>query len=348
MGLNFRKSITLIKGVKLNLSKSGPSLSFGKSGLRQSINLKGQGRTTIGIPGTGIYYTKNTNVKKLVKKGKEKIEEIGDKKKGKKAGDAEALPAAAGTAAAAKTAKNAKTTKGAAKTAAKAAPAVNPAIEENQQLVAEFEERIEAVKSVHKQSDGYIDWEVIKKGAGNNKELVPFAESVLAGDIDAYFKVIEEADPFDDLLEFGSSFEVGTDDPSILEIEFRVMSGEVIPQNKLSLKADGGLSEKPFTKSEYFDLVQDYVASTILRVARDTFALLPVQKVLIHAVDTQLNTATGNEDEITIVSVMIKRDALMTINFERIDPSDCLAGFEINEKFKKTSGFAPVDRILPD
>ncbi len=339
MGLNFRKSITLFKGVKLNLSKGGPSLSFGRSGLRQSINLKGQGRTTIGIPGTGVYYTKNTNVKKLVKQGKEKIQELSDKKKGK-AEAAAALPAAAA-------AKGTKTTKAAAAKAAPAAPAVNPELEQNQQLVAEFEERIEAVKSVHKQSDGYIDWEVIKKGAGNNKELVPFAESVLAGNIDSYFKVIAEAGPFDDLLEFGSGFEVGTDDPSILEIEFKVMSSEVIPQNKLSLKANGDLVEKPFTKSEYYELVQDYVASTILRVARDSFALLPIQKVLIHAVDSQLNTATGNEDEITIVSVMIKRDALMTINFERIDPSDCLAGFEINEKFKKTAGFAPVDRLLP-
>ena len=339
MGLNFRKSITLFKGVKLNLSKGGPSISFGRSGLRQSINLKGQGRTTIGIPGTGVYFTKNTNVKKLVKQGKEKIQELSDKKKGK-AEAAAALPAAAA-------AKGTKTTKAAAAKAAPAAPAVNPELEQNQQLVAEFEERIEAVKSVHKQSDGYIDWEVIKKGAGNNKELVPFAESVLEGNIDSYFKVIAEAGPFDDLLEFGSGFEVGTDDPSILEIEFKVMSSEVIPQNKLSLKANGDLVEKPFTKSEYYELVQDYVASTILRVARDSFALLPIQKVLIHAVDSQLNTATGNEDEITIVSVMIKRDALMTINFERIDPSDCLAGFEINEKFKKTAGFAPVDRLLP-
>ena len=339
MGLNFRKSITLFKGVKLNLSKGGPSLSFGRSGLRQSINLKGQGRTTIGIPGTGVYYTKNTNVKKLVKQGKEKIQELSDKKKGK-AEAAAALPAAAA-------AKGTKTTKAAAAKAAPAAPAVNPELEQNQQLVAEFEERIEAVKSVHKQSDGYIDWEVIKKGAGNNKELVPFAESVLAGNIDSYFKVIAEAGPFDDLLEFGSGFEVGTDDPSILEIEFKVMSSEVIPQNKLSLKANGDLVEKPFTKSEYYELVQDYVASTILRVARDSFALLPIQKVLIHAVDSQLNTATGNEDEITIVSVMIKRDALMTINFERVDPSDCLSNFEINEKFRKTTGFAPVDRLLP-
>lgn len=341
MGLNFRKSITLLKGVKLNLSKSGPSLSFGRSGLRQSINLKGQARTSVGIPGTGIYYTKSTNVKKLAKQGKEKFEELTSKKKGKGEEQA-AASAAAGTAAAAK---GAKTTKAA---AAKTASAVNPNLAQNQQLVAEFEERIEAVKSVHKQSDGYIDWEVIKKGAGNNKELIPFAESVLAGNIDSYFKVIAEAGPFDDLLDYGSSFEVGTDDPSMLEIEFRVMSDQVIPENKLSLKANGDLVEKPFTKTEYYELVQDYVASTILRVARDSFALLPIQKVIIHAVDFKLNTATGNEDEITIVSVKIKRDALMTINFERIDPSDCLGGFEINEKFKKTSGFAPVDRLLPD
>ena len=154
MGLNFRKSITLFKGVKLNLSKGGPSLSFGRSGLRQSINLKGQGRTTIGIPGTGVYYTKNTNVKKLVKQGKEKIAELSGKKKGK-AEEAAALPAAA--------AKGTKTTKAAAAKAAPAAPAVNPELERNQQLVAEFEERIEAVKSVHKQSDGYIDWEAVAR-----------------------------------------------------------------------------------------------------------------------------------------------------------------------------------------
>ena len=35
-----------------------------------------------------------------------------------------------------------------------------------------------------------------------------------------------------------------------------------------------------------------------------------------------------------------------TLNFERIDPSDCLESFESNVKFRKTAGYAPVDRIL--
>ena len=335
MGLNFRKSISLGKGLKLNLSKSGPSVSFGKSGFRQSVNLKGQARTTVGIPGTGIYYTKNTNVKNVVGAltGKK------DDAKGKKAagkGAAESK-AASGKAASAKAAK-----------AAPAAPAVNEElIAKSKAQVEEFAAGIEALKSVHKQSDGYIDWEAVANGAvGQYKELQPFAQSVLAGDIDAYFKVIAEVGPFDDLLEYGSGFEVGTDDPKMLEIEFQVKSDAIIPTQYPDMKANGEIVMKDFSKTAYYELVQDYVSSTMLRVARDTFALLPVQTVIIHAVDKVLNPATGNDEEVTVCSAKIKRDALATLNFERIDPSDCLESFESNVKFRKTSGYAPVDRVL--
>ncbi len=335
MGLNFRKSISLGKGLKLNLSKSGPSVSFGKSGFRQSVNLKGQARTTVGIPGTGIYYTKNTNVKNVVGAltGKK------DDAKGKKAagkGAAESK-AASGKAASAKAAK-----------AAPAAPAVNEElIAKSKAQVEEFAAGIEALKSVHKQSDGYIDWEAVANGAvGQYKELQPFAQSVLAGDIDAYFKVIAEVGPFDDLLEYGSGFEVGTDDPKMLEIEFQVKSDAIIPTQYPDMKANGEIVMKDFSKTAYYELVQDYVSSTMLRVARDTFALLPVQTVIIHAVDKVLNPATGNDEEVTVCSAKIKRDALATLNFERIDPSDCLESFESNVKFRKTAGYAPVDRVL--
>ena len=330
MGLNFRKSISLGKGLKLNLSKSGPSVSFGKSGFRQSVNLKGQARTTVGIPGTGIYYTKTSNVKNIVGglTGK-------DDSKGKKS------------------TKKDTAAKGSSTKAAKAAPAAKQV---NEELIAqskaqleEFAAGIEALKSIHKQSDGYIDWEAVANGAvsGQIRELQPFAQSVLAGDIDAYFRVIEQVGPFDDLLEYGSGFEVGTDDPKIMEIEFQVKSGDIIPTQYPDMKASGEIVMKDFSKSAYFELVQDYVSSTMLRVARDTFALLPVQTVIIHAVDKILNPATGNDEEVTIASAKIKRDAMATLNFERIDPSDCLESFESNVKFKKTTGYSPVDRVLP-
>lgn len=62
MGFRFYKRIKLLPGVNLNLSKSGPSFSFGPRGMKYTIGPKGT-RTTFGIPGTGIYYTKSHGAK---------------------------------------------------------------------------------------------------------------------------------------------------------------------------------------------------------------------------------------------------------------------------------------------
>lgn len=50
MGFSFRKSIKLGKYAKINLSKSGPSLSFGPKGAKVNINKRGY-RTTLGKGG---------------------------------------------------------------------------------------------------------------------------------------------------------------------------------------------------------------------------------------------------------------------------------------------------------
>lgn len=338
MGLNFRKSISLMKGLKLNLSKSGPSISFGKSGLRQSVNLKGQTRTTVGIPGTGIYYTKQSNVKNiagaLTGGGK-------DSKGGK---TAKAAPASARDNSKAQAAAAAK-----AEAAQQAAAAKQAELEQAQQKVAEYEEYIASIKGVHKASDGKVDWEKVRAGnvPADMTGLINFADRVLSGDTSAYLEVIGAFNPFEDLLEYGSGFLVGTDDPDILEVEFQVRSEEVVPTIGYSLTSTGKLSEKELSKAAYYDLVQDYVASTILRVARDSFALLPINTVLIHACDNVINTATGMEEEMTLVSARITREQTERINFELVDPSDCLGLFESNCNFKKTSGYTPVDRLLP-
>ena len=81
MGLQFRKSITLCKGVKLNVTKTGVGVTVGKKGCHCSINSSGRTTASVGLPGTGLYYTKSKNLKTLKK-------EI-DKKKEKKAKEAE-------------------------------------------------------------------------------------------------------------------------------------------------------------------------------------------------------------------------------------------------------------------
>lgn len=56
MGFRFRKSINVLPGVKLNISKSGISTSVGGRGATVNFSKRGT-RTTVGIPGTGISYS---------------------------------------------------------------------------------------------------------------------------------------------------------------------------------------------------------------------------------------------------------------------------------------------------
>ena len=58
MGLRFRKSITIFPGVKLNISKTGLSLSVGKKGAHINAGTSGRKSVSVGIPGTGLSYTK--------------------------------------------------------------------------------------------------------------------------------------------------------------------------------------------------------------------------------------------------------------------------------------------------
>src|SRR5947199_10194405 len=56
MGLRFYRRVHLCPGLSLNVSRSGPSLTFGARGAHLTVGRTGV-RKTVGIPGTGIYYT---------------------------------------------------------------------------------------------------------------------------------------------------------------------------------------------------------------------------------------------------------------------------------------------------
>lgn len=57
MGFNFRKSLKIAPGVRLNITKKGiSSVSLGGKGARVNLGKKGT-RTTVGMPGTGLSYS---------------------------------------------------------------------------------------------------------------------------------------------------------------------------------------------------------------------------------------------------------------------------------------------------
>lgn len=57
MGFRFRKTIKILPGVKINVSKSGFSTSIGGPGATINVKRGRKTKTTIGIPGTGLSHT---------------------------------------------------------------------------------------------------------------------------------------------------------------------------------------------------------------------------------------------------------------------------------------------------
>ncbi|MGA2261580.1 MAG: DUF4236 domain-containing protein [Acidobacteriota bacterium] len=55
MGLRFRRTVKILPGVHLHISKSGVSASLGRRGASLNVGPRGK-YLTLGLPGTGISY----------------------------------------------------------------------------------------------------------------------------------------------------------------------------------------------------------------------------------------------------------------------------------------------------
>jgi tetratricopeptide (TPR) repeat protein len=64
VGFRFYKRVNLGGGVHLNLSKTGVGISAGVPGARYSVHSSGRTVKTVGVPGTGLYYRKDTYAKR--------------------------------------------------------------------------------------------------------------------------------------------------------------------------------------------------------------------------------------------------------------------------------------------
>ena len=178
-------------------------------------------------------------------------------------------------------------------------------------------------KEIFESCDPAVDWEEVLANptAPEGYDALTWgylrgkAEAVLAGDAEAMLQVLQDVAPYNDLAKYAGDFCFGMEDLSLLEMEFC-------------------LSEERF-KAEGAKGRQDAVCGVILRIARDSFALLPVDCVIIHAV------LRGE----TIVSVEFPRESFCDIDFDGQDASELLSQFVHNMDYQPSTGFSPVDRV---
>lgn len=310
MGLRFRKSVTLCKGIKLNFGKTGMSVSLGGKGYHKTINTKGPVTTSVGIPGTGIYYTDTKRLGNNKQSGtntrrntvnqyynqstyiepqqeydiNDSVEEYLTHPETSLEPNYEQYESEPNESV---QTNNEET--------------INN-IEENNKILSAND-----IKNIYIKSDEPVDWTELLVSASADDVfmeqdkwnfLKKVSRKVLSGDIDAYLETIEKMRPVDDLLEYGSSFEFGTDNPNCMEVEFQINS-----QNTLSDR-------------ELFD---EYLDACTIRVVRDLFALLPVKYVIVYV----------KNGENSILEAKFDKNIMETIDFERNGAEEIIRQFII-------------------
>lgn len=312
MGLRFRKSVTLCKGVKLNFGKTGMSVSVGGKGYHKTINTKGQVTTSVGIPGSGIYYTdtkrlggnrqantqRNTQnqyyTQNAIREPQPVMEyEINDSIESYLNPQEQNINS------------------GFVKNEVIQGPEdrtykETETVENVPKLISEDE-----IRNLYLKSDELVDWtELLVSTTADDMFmeqdkwifLKGISHRILSGDIDAYLETIEKMRPVDDLLDYGSQFEFGTDNPKSMEVEFQINQHN-------DMLSDGTNSE----------LYNEYVAACTIRVARDLFALLPVRYVIVYA----------QSGEKSILEAKFDKNILQTIDFEHREAIEIIEMFKL-------------------
>lgn len=178
------------------------------------------------------------------------------------------------------------------------------------------------------------------------QKIIDIAKGVQNKNPQYYTYALNFFKPFEDLNEYGSDISFKVNSNSI-NIDYFVHSEEVIPNTiKKVLRKGAEIKEEQMSTSRFNEIYQDYVCSCVLRITKEVFQLLPViDNVQVNAIGSVMNTATGNYNNKTIVSVKINRSKLAELNFDLLDPSDSMSNFEHRMEFKKLEGFKPVEDL---
>lgn len=182
------------------------------------------------------------------------------------------------------------------------------------------------------------------------EKRVALARKVRAGDMGAYAEAVNELSPLGEITHLGSSTEFIVHTPRLLECNLVLNSSKAVPPEMKSLTASNKVSTKAMPTGRFHEIYQDYLCSCMLRVARELFALLPIETLLITARTTILDTRTGHTGEQPVLSVAIPRNGLAGLNFDRIDPSDTIDSFTHRGDFKasrKSGAFLPIMPLTP-
>lgn len=179
------------------------------------------------------------------------------------------------------------------------------------------------------------------------RQLRDVATRVLKGDPDAYLEVLTVHSSLNELTQLGATVRFVVHSQRELEATVTCNDSSIIPERSKSLTATGKLTEKAIPRARVHELYQDHVCSSLLRVARECFAVLPIDLLLLNGLASLDDSGAGAHAAQPIYSVIIQRNQLTHVAFDSADPSTVLEGFLHVGDFKATRRSGAFAAVTP-
>lgn len=356
MALRFRKSFKIGKGLRLNVSKRGVGMSVGKNGLRKSIHSTGSSTSSIGIPGTGLSYRKQSSRKKAKQLRNNQSTASGSTRQVNDVSENEAIVAEYHHLVKKLTTLQQQEVQPIHWTERKNTPAP---FEEHEQgpLEKQATDKYELYQPHF--IDRILKWRANKKRKQlqaaittakeqdqrtyeNWEKQTTLANRVLNGDLEAYKTVLEMNEQF---AEMSNRIKIEFPNEHTAEITVQTAPKEIIPNKQLSLTKTGKVSKRKLGKKAYFSIVQAFVCGHALFTARHLFATLPIENCIIHMTEKSIDKATGHPKKRVQLSVKFKREILNQLNVQQLDSYQALENFDHHVDFLVTKGFRSVKKL---
>jgi hypothetical protein len=171
------------------------------------------------------------------------------------------------------------------------------------------------------------------------------AAGVLAKNPDVYRGALDLANPFIELKEFRMRISLPSVAADAVTVECLIEDLELVPNSFLEMMPSGYVNSTAIELDLYWGLHRKFACSCALRVAREVFNLLPVDKVIVNIKDNKFDLETSIISYPIIFSVQFVRDLIVNVDFSDLDATYAVKAFDHRMTFNPTKGFKPVEPI---
>lgn len=353
MGLNFRKRIRLGKFINLNLGKSGAGFSFGIPGARFSVNSKGRKQASIGIPGTGLSYTKAFGTKSKKNTASSKAINATNSYD-----QSEAVTAYQNALYALSHIHNeaydffdfesdpiqyvTREIGPLQKEALAKLETFKPSFFDRlfKKDVTKYEELQENVfKAIEEDEENRQVHTVEPTLAANLKKLQPQA-------MDQFIKLVGGFDVFnDDVVSISHHYSMNVDEADAIIVNVTTNMAEDIIDNVVEINDKGKYSDKKLSKTAFNQRTYAYICSLALGVATEALAITPLYKCFVNITDQSVNTATGLSSNQVILAGEFDERQLIQYDYETLNPIEVVEKSSVEMNYTDRNGFKEVQPI---